>query len=191
MSWRDELSENVWVEGALRLEYDKSGNYNNNCLLAEEKKENTRDRSVPDGSDKKGSSNFIDLQMFTIIRRSTFFLLQYFSIIFQASNMFFPVCDTCCGKVVGQDGIWQWKCDWWVWYLLALRIRLASMLLPTHSTSVSSLLKLITWCCPFYGKLGLDVLFWQSFFSYKQVAPRICRIALAALCQMTVLKISV
>ena len=140
---------------------------------------------------KKGSSNFIDLQMLTIIRWSTLFLLQYFSIIFQASNMFFPVCDTCCGKVVGQDGIWQWKCDWWVWYLLALRIRLASMLLPTHSTSVSSLLKLITWCCPFYGKLGLDVLFWQSFFSYKQVAPRICRIALAALCQMTVLKISV
>ena len=54
---------------------------------------------------KKGSSNFIDLQMLTIIRRSTLFLLQYFSIIFQASNMFFPVCDTCCGKVVGQDGI--------------------------------------------------------------------------------------
>ena len=34
------------------LEYGKSGIYNNNRLLAEkEKKENTRDRSVPDGSD--------------------------------------------------------------------------------------------------------------------------------------------
>ena len=62
MSWRDELSENVWVEGTLRLEYGKSGIYNNNRLPAEkkkkkkkkkEKKENTRDRSVPDGSDKK------------------------------------------------------------------------------------------------------------------------------------------
>ena len=40
------------MEGTLRLEYGKSGNYNNNCLPAEKKKkENTRDRSVPDGSD--------------------------------------------------------------------------------------------------------------------------------------------
>ena len=37
------------------LEYGKSGIYNNNRLPAEKKKEeeNTRDRSVPDGSDKK------------------------------------------------------------------------------------------------------------------------------------------
>ena len=40
------------------LEYSKSGIYNNNRLPAEKKKEekekeNTRDRSVPDGSDKK------------------------------------------------------------------------------------------------------------------------------------------
>ena len=37
------------------LEYGKSGIYNNNRLPAEKKKEekeNTRDRSVPDGSDK-------------------------------------------------------------------------------------------------------------------------------------------
>ena len=35
------------------LEYGKSGIYNNNRLPAEKKKEeeNTRDRSVPDGSD--------------------------------------------------------------------------------------------------------------------------------------------
>ena len=41
MSWRDELSENVWVEGTLRLEYGKSGIYNSNRLPAEkeEKKE--------------------------------------------------------------------------------------------------------------------------------------------------------
>ena len=41
------------------LEYGKSGIYNNNRLPAEKKKkeeENTRDRSVPDGSDKKSSS---------------------------------------------------------------------------------------------------------------------------------------
>ena len=55
----------MWVEGTLRLEYGKSGIYNNNCLPAEKKKkkkeeeENTRDRSVPDGSDndEKLSSN--------------------------------------------------------------------------------------------------------------------------------------
>ena len=37
------------------LEYGKSGIYNNNRLPAEKKKEeeNTRDRSVPDGSDKE------------------------------------------------------------------------------------------------------------------------------------------
>ena len=41
------------------LEYGKSGIYNNNRLPAEkkkkkkEKKENTRDRSVPDGSDNQ------------------------------------------------------------------------------------------------------------------------------------------
>ena len=56
MSWRHELSENVWVEGTLRLEYGKSGIYDSNRLLAEKKKkkekeENTRDRTVPDGSD--------------------------------------------------------------------------------------------------------------------------------------------
>ena len=50
----------MWVEGTLRLEYGKSGIYNNNRLSAEEeekekekKEENTRDRSVPDGSDNK------------------------------------------------------------------------------------------------------------------------------------------
>ena len=58
-SYYHKLSENVWVEGTLRLEYGKSGIYNSNRLPAEkkkkkkkkEKKENTRDRSVPDGSD--------------------------------------------------------------------------------------------------------------------------------------------
>ena len=66
MSWRHELSENVWVEGTLRLEYGKSGIYNSNRLPAEkkkkkkkkkkkEKKENTRDRSVPDGSDNENA----------------------------------------------------------------------------------------------------------------------------------------
>ena len=39
MSWRHELSENVWVEGTLRLEYGKSGIYKNNRLPAEEKEE--------------------------------------------------------------------------------------------------------------------------------------------------------
>ena len=51
----------MWVEGTLRLEYGKSGIYNSNRLPAEkkkkkkkkEKKENTRDRSVPDGSDNQ------------------------------------------------------------------------------------------------------------------------------------------
>ena len=51
----------MWVKGTLRLEYGKSGIYNNNCLPAKEKEKkkkkkkekNTRDRSVPDGSDKK------------------------------------------------------------------------------------------------------------------------------------------
>ena len=42
------------------LEYGKSGIYNSNRVLAEKKKkkeeENTRDRSVPDGSDNKISS---------------------------------------------------------------------------------------------------------------------------------------
>ena len=37
-SWHHELSENVWVEGTLRLEYGKSGIYNNNRLPAKEKK---------------------------------------------------------------------------------------------------------------------------------------------------------
>ena len=48
--------KNVWVEGSLRPEYGKSGLENENCLLAKKKKkkkENTRDRSVPDGSDNK------------------------------------------------------------------------------------------------------------------------------------------
>ena len=45
------------------LEYGKSGIYNNNRLPAEKKKEekekeNTRDRSVPDGSDKDLQHNF-------------------------------------------------------------------------------------------------------------------------------------
>ena len=35
------------------LEYGKSGIYNNNRLPAEEKEKNTRDRSVPDGSDNQ------------------------------------------------------------------------------------------------------------------------------------------
>ena len=35
------------------LEYSKSGIYNNNRLPAEKKEKNTRDRSVPDGSDNK------------------------------------------------------------------------------------------------------------------------------------------
>ena len=60
MCLRHELSENVLVEGTLRLEYGKSGIYDNNRLPAKKKKkekekeekENTRDRSVPDGSDK-------------------------------------------------------------------------------------------------------------------------------------------
>ena len=60
MCLRHELSENVLVEGTLRLEYGKSGNYNDNCLPGKkekkkkekkEKEKNTRDRSVPDGSD--------------------------------------------------------------------------------------------------------------------------------------------
>ena len=38
-SWRHELSENVWVEGTLRLECGKSGIYNNNRLPAEKKEE--------------------------------------------------------------------------------------------------------------------------------------------------------
>ena len=48
-----ELSENVWVEGSLRPDYDKSGFENENRLLVrgEEGGGNTRDRSVPDGSD--------------------------------------------------------------------------------------------------------------------------------------------
>ena len=38
MSWRDELSENVWVEGTLRLEYGKAGIYNSNRLPAKKEK---------------------------------------------------------------------------------------------------------------------------------------------------------
>ena len=67
MSWRDELSENVWVGGTLRLEYGKSGIYNSNRLPAkkekkekkEKEKENTRDRSVPDGSDNKRKKQWL------------------------------------------------------------------------------------------------------------------------------------
>ena len=46
MSWRDELSENVWVEGTLRLEYGKAGIYNSNRLPAEkeEKKEKKKEK---------------------------------------------------------------------------------------------------------------------------------------------------
>ena len=39
MCLRHELSENVLVEGTLRLEYGKSGIYDNNRLPAEEKEE--------------------------------------------------------------------------------------------------------------------------------------------------------
>ena len=46
MSWRHELSENVWVEGTLRLEYGKSGIYNNNRLPAEEK-EKEKEKKIP------------------------------------------------------------------------------------------------------------------------------------------------
>ena len=47
------------------LEYGKSGIYNNNRLPAEKKKEekekeNTRDRSVPDGSDKKTEDTMLN-----------------------------------------------------------------------------------------------------------------------------------
>ena len=46
MSWRDELSENVWVEGTLRLEYGKAGIYNSYRLPAEkeEKKEKKKEK---------------------------------------------------------------------------------------------------------------------------------------------------
>ena len=52
MSWRDELSENVWVEGTLRLEYGKSGIYNSNRLPAkkekkEEKEEKEEKKKIP------------------------------------------------------------------------------------------------------------------------------------------------
>ena len=51
MSWRDELSENVWVEGTLRLEYGKSGIYNSNRLPAEkeekEKKKEKKKLKIP------------------------------------------------------------------------------------------------------------------------------------------------
>ena len=46
MSWRDELSENVWVEGTLRLEYGKSGIYNSNRLPAEKKKEKEKEKKL-------------------------------------------------------------------------------------------------------------------------------------------------
>ena len=48
MSWCHELSENVWVEGTLRLEYGKAGIYNSNRLPAEkeekEKKEKEKEK---------------------------------------------------------------------------------------------------------------------------------------------------
>ena len=49
MSWRDELSENVWVEGTLRLEYGKAGIYNSNRLPAEkeEKKKEKEKEKIP------------------------------------------------------------------------------------------------------------------------------------------------
>ena len=76
MSWRDELSENVWVGGTLRLEYGKSGIYNSNRLPAKkkeekkkEKKENTMDRSVPDGSDNDNKNIPLPFQpLFCILR---------------------------------------------------------------------------------------------------------------------------
>ena len=50
------------------LEYGKSGIYNNNRLPAEKKKkeeENTRDRSVPDGSDNNSTlGSVVPLAMF-------------------------------------------------------------------------------------------------------------------------------
>ena len=40
--------ENVWVEGTLRLEYGKSGIYNNNRLPAKEKKkEKKKKKKIP------------------------------------------------------------------------------------------------------------------------------------------------
>ena len=48
MSWRDELSENVWVEGTLRLEYGKAGIYNSNRLPAEKKeKKKEKKEKIP------------------------------------------------------------------------------------------------------------------------------------------------
>ena len=44
MSWRDELSENVWAEGTLRLEYGKSGIYNSNRLPAKKKKKEKEEK---------------------------------------------------------------------------------------------------------------------------------------------------
>ena len=46
----------------MRPEYGKSGFEKENRLLAEEKeKENNRDRSVPDGSDKKSPCMILDV----------------------------------------------------------------------------------------------------------------------------------
>ena len=42
MSWRDELSENVWVEGTLRLEYGKARIYNSNRLPAKKEEKNLK-----------------------------------------------------------------------------------------------------------------------------------------------------
>ena len=48
MSWCHELSENVCVEGTLRLEYGKSGIYNSNRLPAEkEEKEKKEKEKIP------------------------------------------------------------------------------------------------------------------------------------------------
>ena len=57
------------------LEYGKSGIYNNNRLPAEEeekKEENTRDRSVPDGSDNKSSRNYFVVNVLFLINRCYF-----------------------------------------------------------------------------------------------------------------------
>ena len=44
MSWCHELSENVWVEGTLRLEYGKAGIYNSNRLPAEKEEKEKKEK---------------------------------------------------------------------------------------------------------------------------------------------------
>ena len=73
MSWRDELSENVWVDGTLRLEYGKSGIYNSNRLPAEKEEKKLKIPGI--GRYPMGPTIIQKRQYYTLLEQKAIILI--------------------------------------------------------------------------------------------------------------------